>query len=159
MSVRYEMPSGDYEERRKQEAAQDEAWKRLAEEATRSDPVFQRWKKRHWTITGVAAFLVFAGTSSIAMIMHDPKRYVYGEFRAPSVLAGVVLAWGGWIYTQKVRSIGVRAWAAKRSEEFAKKRAPNLEGCVRPERSGAVNTTIVEQARGEPETKPQSAKD
>ena len=35
----------------------------------------------------------------------------------------------------------------------------NLEGCVRPERSGAVNTTIVEQARGEPETKGQSAKD
>jgi len=40
-----------------------------------------------------------------------------------------------------------------------KKKRPNLEGCVRPERSGAVNTTIVEQARGEPATKPQSAKD
>jgi len=39
------------------------------------------------------------------------------------------------------------------------KRRANLEGCVRPERSGAVNTTIVEQARGELETKPQSAKD
>ena len=35
----------------------------------------------------------------------------------------------------------------------------NPEGCVRPERSGAVNTTIVEQARGGPETKPQSTKD
>jgi len=39
-----------------------------------------------------------------------------------------------------------------------KKRKVNLEGCVRPERSGAVNTTVVEQARGEPETKPQPLK-
>lgn len=35
----------------------------------------------------------------------------------------------------------------------------NPEGCVRPERSGAVNTTSVEQARGGPETKPQPTKD
>ncbi len=39
------------------------------------------------------------------------------------------------------------------------KRTANPEGCVRPERSGAVNTTFVEQARGGPETKPQPAKD
>ena len=39
------------------------------------------------------------------------------------------------------------------------KEEPILEGCVRPERSGAVNTTVVEQARGEPETKPQPSKD
>ena len=31
------------------------------------------------------------------------------------------------------------------------KKWPNLEGCVRPERSGAVNTTIVEQAPASPE--------
>jgi len=34
----------------------------------------------------------------------------------------------------------------KKAEEWA-----NLEGCVRPERSGAVNTTIVEQAPASPE--------
>ena len=32
-----------------------------------------------------------------------------------------------------------------------RKTEPNLEGCVRPERSGAVNTTIVEQAPASPE--------
>ncbi|HLP08992.1 MAG TPA: hypothetical protein VK178_12570 [Opitutaceae bacterium] len=125
MSVRYEMPSSDYEERRKQEAAQDERWKTLAEEATRNDPVFQRWKRRHWIFTGAVASLVFASASAITAIMHNPKRYVFGEFRAPFVLGGAVLAWGGWIYTQKIRSIGVRAWAAKRSEEVAKTRALN----------------------------------
>ncbi|HLP03027.1 MAG TPA: hypothetical protein VK163_13445 [Opitutaceae bacterium] len=123
MFVRYEMPSGDYEERRKQEAAQDERWKTLAEEATRNDPGFQRWKRRHWIITGAVASLIFASASTITAIMHNPKRYGFGEFRAPLVLGGAVLAWGSWIYTQKVRSIGVRAWAAKRSEEVAKNRA------------------------------------
>ena len=36
---------------------------------------------------------------------------------------------------------------------------PNPESCVRPERSGTVNTTFVEQARGGAETKPERAKD
>jgi hypothetical protein len=47
----------------------------------------------------------------------------------------------------------------RRAIEETEKELSNLEGCVRPERSGAVNTTIVEQARGEPATKPQPAKD
>ena len=42
---------------------------------------------------------------------------------------------------------------------YKKKDRPNLEGCIRPERSGAVNTTGVGQSRGGPETKPQSPKD
>ena len=40
-----------------------------------------------------------------------------------------------------------------------KNERPNPESCVRPERSGAVNTTGVEHARGGSETKPQPPKD
>ena len=36
-------------------------------------------------------------------------------------------------------------------DSVMKGKQPNLEGCVRPERSGAVNTTIVEQAPASPE--------
>ena len=42
---------------------------------------------------------------------------------------------------------------------YARKSEANPESCVRPERSGAVNTTSAEQARGGPETKPQPTKD
>jgi hypothetical protein len=49
----------------------------------------------------------------------------------------------------------LRSVAGDRSPtESQMKKPPNPESCVHPERCGAVNTTIGEQARGGPETKP-----
>ncbi|HLP66792.1 MAG TPA: hypothetical protein VK181_04670, partial [Rhizobium sp.] len=60
---------------------------------------------------------------------------------APFVLGGAVLAWGSWIYTQKIRSIGVRAWAAKRSEEVAKTRALNKPLAATPPKTSSSSAT------------------
>ena len=62
-----------------------------------------------------------------------------------------------------VLGYGIAGFISFRRSSVLRKKAvkmePNPESCVRPERSGAVNTTLVEQARGGPETKPQPAKD
>jgi hypothetical protein len=97
-----------------------------------------------WKVLRVGRFLAITQVVAIGWyILAVPRYRLMGEgllevlyFLVPSILLGIA----AFLLRQR------------RSE-------PNLEGCVRPERSGAVNTTIVEQARGEPETKPQSAKD
>ena len=54
-------------------------------------------------------------------------------------------------------AIATEAWETFKAQKENRRTAP--EGCACPERGGAVNTTLVEQARGGPEAKPESAKD
>ena len=123
MSIRYELPDEDPEERRRFAAERNAEWEALAAEVTANDPHFRRWKNMHWAITWSLAIAVFGALMYVAITMYDRKKPQPKAFAPPFVGASVVIGIGSWIYSKRVRKIAVEAWSQKRSEELKKSRA------------------------------------
>lgn len=124
MSLRYEIPEYDSPETIQKNTKQAAEWKALAKEVTDSDPEFKRWKTRLWTITWTGAVLAFAGMAYWAYSAYDPNRPYKSSGRhsspysAPFIVAGMVLAAGQFVYSKRIKNIGLEVWSRKRDEEF-----------------------------------------
>ncbi len=126
MSLRYEIPSNDPDEIRRQDEAQRAEWKALAAEVTDSDPKFQRWKRRLWIITGVGSLAVFSLMMYWAISFYDPDQHYQARahpYSVPFIAAGLVIAAGSYVYSRKIRSIGLAVWSRRRDEEFRKEKS------------------------------------
>jgi hypothetical protein len=123
MSIRYESSDEDPEERRRFAAERNAEWEALAAEVTANDPLFQRWKSMHWSITWALAIAVFAALMYVAVTMYDRKNPQPKAFAPPFVAASLVVGVGSWLYSKRVRKIALEVWSQKRNDELKKTRA------------------------------------
>ncbi|GAB5562817.1 MAG: hypothetical protein SynsKO_44640 [Synoicihabitans sp.] len=121
MSLRYEIPEHGSDESRRRNTEQAAEWKVLAKEVTDTDPAFKQWKRRLWTITGICTATVFGIMMYWAVMFYDPDRNYKARshpYSSPFIAAGLVFATGSYIYSKRIKSIGLEVWAKKRDEEF-----------------------------------------
>ncbi len=88
----------------------------------------------------------------MVLIVDAPVAHFTKDLASPLLALGVPIIACSIIYPAAIFLLGVVILCSP-------SRGPQPSELCHPERSGAVNTTFVEQARGGAETKPQLAKD
>jgi len=123
MSLRYEIPDDDPEQHRKWAKERNAEWELLAFEAMKSDTSFSRWRRTHWSVVWFLTIAVFGAFLGMAISYRDSSHFSPRAFGAPFVAASIVVGIGSWLYSKKIRAIGVAEWSRRREKDRTSKNA------------------------------------